>query len=520
MLRSASALTWTILLMGCGAANVGAPIRVPAGVVTAAPAPTVAGGETRPSASPAEPPALGPAPPASCSDFAAAPSTACASGDFVQRLASALAESGVTRDQALACLEKAPEAPAGLMRALRAELQANCADVIVGSGSQAPSVTREISETLLALSVGARLSRTVQKPPLPDSPFSKSEFHRHFKDVLTPWIAEQAHAVDALAQVGPRLTGYARAIVALEAGLADMRFVDVARAIQLPEEMRNDPEVRETYLVSLEQALEPRVLRGRDAALVGLGELSREGVLRDPRLSEARRLLSALYAGRRIDALDRLLLPALTPAELSTPDLQLAARLPAFYSRRLAGSTSIDDPKLLRAQLEQGVPPSLWLAPPATPTSPEFSRIAQRGLFQLGQTYFWAEPFAKAAALETRGNDDSKLLTAVAQVLARGPRNAAALMLGPPTLPAELGNVTPIDALSREKGPLAGLAEFNAAYLRGLSPPANDPAFWNEQVLRYRRAQKKLTGAWAQLATELALAASDTEKELRRRPAP
>jgi hypothetical protein len=466
-----------------------------------------------------------PAPP-ECRPFTEARPASCAPGDFKEQLAAALAAAPEARDALLRCLEASREAPPGLMRALRADLAPRpCGDVIVADDAGRPDQPRELADALVALGVGARLNRSVRHAPLPPPPFTKAQFLKHFKEVLSPWITEQAHAVDALSQVGPRLSGYGKAVVALEAGLADMRFVGVARSIELPQEMKDDPEIRETYLVALEQALEPRVLRGRDAALVGLGELSRQGITRDARLAEARALLSALYAGRRIDALDGLLLPALPPATQTTTALRLAANLPAFYALRFDSTPSIDDAALLRARLEQGVPPALWLTSLPQSASPELVLLAQRALFQLGQLYFWAEPFSRAAALETPAAvPNAALVAGLAKVLARGPRNAAALMLGPPTLPPELRGVEALDALAKLKGSsaeAAGFAEFDAAYLRGLAPPANDPAFWKEQRARFERAQKALVDkADKQKAADLARAAAATEKELRQHPKP
>jgi hypothetical protein len=419
----------------------------------------------------------------------------------------------------LRCLETSAEAPAGLIRALRADLAPRaCGDVIVDGVAGHAGPPRELADALVGLGVGARLNRSVRQAPLPRPPFTKAEFLKHFKEVLSPWIAEQAHAVDGLSKVGPRLSSYGKAVVALEAGLADMRFVGVARSIELPQEMKDDPEIRETYLVALEQALEPRVLRGRDAALVGLGELSRQGIIRDARLLEARALLSQLYAGRRIDALDGLLLPTLPPAAQTTAAQKTAALLPEFYALRFDPTPSVDDTALLRARLEQGVPPTLWLTPLPSSTPPELAGLAQRALFQLGQLYFWAEPFNRVATIQTPTDPNAALIAALAKVLARGPRNAAALMLGPPTLPAELRDTAELDALAKQKGPVAGLAEFDAAYLRALSPPANDATFWKEQATRYQRAQKKLNGESAKLAADLAKAAADTEKALLKQP--
>ncbi|HKY38825.1 MAG TPA: hypothetical protein VJN18_22950 [Polyangiaceae bacterium] len=415
------------------------------------------------------------------------------------------------------CAASRPPRTVGLIRALRADLAPRgCGDAVVGEDAAVPGATRDVADALVALGVGARLYRSMRDAPLPRPPFSKEQFLKHFKEVLSPWLADQAHAVETLSRLGPRLNGYAKAIVALEAGLADMRFVGVARAIELPAEMKSDAEVRETYLVALEQALELRVTRGRDAALVGLGELSRLGITNDARMKDARALLSELYAGRRIDALDRLQLPPLAAPDTSSAALKVAAKLPAFYAQKLDASPKLDDPKLLRARLEQGVPPAVWLASSQAPPAPELLALSQRALFQLGQTYFWAEAFARAAALPPLQDSGSELIFALAKVLARGPRNAAAMMLGPPTLPADLRDTSALDAQAGRNTPDAGRAELDAAYVRGLAPPANDPAFWKEQAARYERAQKKLESKAAKaIAGELAKAAQDTEKALR-----
>jgi hypothetical protein len=523
MLRSALILLFSSsLMLGCGAGAAVIPAKAPE---------AARGGETRvgaPAADSSKASGLGalprgvPAAPEACAAYQAAPPASCAGGDFTERLATALAASDAARDQLLRCLESAPEAPAGLIRALRADLAPRgCGDVVVGESASVPGAARDVADALVALGVGARLYRSMRDAPLPQPPFSKQQFLEHFKKVLSPWLADQAHAIESMSKLGPRLSGYAKAVVALEAGLADMRFVNVARAIELPAEMKGDAEVRETYLVALEHALELRVTRGRDAALVGLGELSRLGITNDPRLKDARQLLSELYAGRRIDALDKLQLPPLAPPDTSSAALKVAATLPAFYAQKLDAAPKLEDPKLLRARLEQGVPPAVWLASAQAPPAPELLSLSQRALFQLGQTYFWAESFARAAALPPLHDSGSELIAAMAKVLSRGPRNAAAMMLGPPTLPAELRDTSALDALANRKTPDAGRAEFDAAYVRSLAPPANDPAFWKDQAARYQKAEKKLEGKAAKsAAAELAKAAQDTERELRKQQKP
>ncbi len=520
-MRSVALIGISLWAVACGGASMAAPQTPQSGAATAD-KPTSTATITTKTTGLGDMPAGLVAVAAECAQFVGEAPATCAAGDFNEQLAGAPGSSGAERDIKLRCLEASQDAPAGLIRALRADLAPRgCADVLVGESASVPGAGREIAEAIVGLGVAARLQRAVRQPPLPRAPFNKAQFIKHFKEVLTPWIREQAHAVDVLSQVGPRLTGYARGVVALEAGLADMRFVNVARAIELPEEMKNDAEIRETYLVSLEQGLEPRVVRGRDAALVGFGELQRQGITNDVRLGEARKLLSEIYAGRRIDALDRLLLPPLPALTTDTAALRVAALLPAFYAQKLSSTPNVDDPKLLRARLEQGVPPALWLST-SPPKSPELAVLSQRALFQLGQTYFWAEAFTKAGTIEGSAQDPgASLLASLARVLSHGPRNAAALMLGPSTLPAQLRDVTALDVLAKAKGPMAGLAEFDAAYLRSLAPPANDPVFWKDQAARFERAQKKLEDKAAKAAAlDLSQAARDTAKELSQKPKP
>ena len=112
----------------------------------------------------------------------------------------------------------------------------------------------------------------------------------------------QASAIDALSAPASELTGLARGIVAIQAGLADLRLVDRIRSSPTPSTW--DSELKAVYEAGLDEALEPRKTRGRDAALVGLLDFAAAGIMHDERVELARRLLSKLYGGRRIDALD------------------------------------------------------------------------------------------------------------------------------------------------------------------------------------------------------------------------
>ena len=96
-------------------------------------------------------------------------------------------------------------------------------------------------------------------------------------------------------------------------------------------------------------------LWGRDAALVGLGNLATVGVLRDPRVDRARALLSRMFGGRPINALDALLLPPLAPQAPTTAVQSLAQRLPSFYAGVLIGAEAAGDPLVMRQLIEKGL---------------------------------------------------------------------------------------------------------------------------------------------------------------------
>ncbi|HEX3852327.1 MAG TPA: hypothetical protein VHW01_15260, partial [Polyangiaceae bacterium] len=400
-------------------------------------------------------PAGVPAPDASCQAFAERSGAACAAATVSGRdaLAEALAEKTPSeRDQRLSCLEANTDLPPGLVRTLRAELAPpGCADVLALPylEPRRPELERRIEDTLIALSTAGRLSRLVQKAPELAPPFDKARFMDFFQATLKPWIVMQAQAIHDLSLAGARLTPYAKGVVAVEAGLADMRFVSVVRQVPLPKEMSDDADVREAYYGALDEALEPRKARGRDAALVGLRELSNEGVVFDPRVGQARALLSTVYSGRRIDALDKLLLPSLPGLVTDTTDRKLAAQLPTFYSGILLKDAALDAP-LLRALLERGVPRAVAARLELKSLDDASKAYLVVALLERGRCYFRAQDFADSARISASGkpSPELSLYHALASTLHNGPRDASELLLGGPVLPAGTGQVAELDRLA------------------------------------------------------------------------
>lgn len=419
---------------------------------------------------------------------------------MLDRLDRALAETNVgERDAALAALEPCAELAPGLVRALRAELvPAACSDVAVGTTVEGwDAMDKPVQQTLLALVYAGYLERLVQKAPRLEPPFTKDEFKRFSQETLDAWIVEQARAVYKIAKLGAELDGYAKAIVAVQAGLADMRFVSVVRDVPLPEEMAHDEELAEAYYSELDVALTPWKDRGRDAALVGLKEFAELGVLSDPRVQRARALLSELYGGRRIDRLDGLLLPGLPPPSNESTELRLAASLPSFYLPYVLPDIDPGQEQMLGALLGRGVPPGVRADLESRELSPLTRSRLARALLDLGRRYWRSKDFAAAARVLRNGpgssEDEVTLVRGLAEALQGGPSDAAEMMLEGPLLPAGVGNVKLLDELAAKNGPLAGAAFFDAAYILELVPQKGDARYWRDVATRYDRASKRLS---------------------------
>jgi hypothetical protein len=386
----------------------------------------------------------------------------------------------------------------GLVLALRAELApAPCGDLIVNDAPTRKSLglAPAVRDALKGLAIGAKLSRLVRSPPTITPPHTKQRLDTFIRGTMASWVTAQAQAIGVLAREGSKLEGYAKGVAAIEAGMADMRFVDVFRSMPLPDEFAHDPELADAYYSSLDQGLEPRKGRGRDAALVGLRMLAEIGVLRDHRVLRARALLSKLYNGRRIDALDGLLLPPLFELRPTTREEHLAVHLPTFYADRVLGASRPISRTLLRALLERGLPAGIRTDLDRQGPPPELRLLYARGLFELGRTYWCAAEFGRARALAAaHGTDEpeSRLLLALGLALEQGPRDAAAMMLRGPW-PEGIGNTTLLETLGNSRNSAAGMAVFDAALIRELVPPeGKNPGFFSDLAVRYTKAASLL----------------------------
>ena len=503
-MRKLLTIAFASLVVGCGA---GTPQPTTPPPAPETPAATPSEEAPPPPKGLPDAPAAVPPPPASCAALTAnqpGDSSACGAdaNATLEALDQAAAKTDpIQRDAALAALEPCEAFPHGFVRALRADLApVECGDALVEpllAAATPETLRRDLRAPLEGIGLAARLARLVNDPPRLDPPFDKAGFDRFVADKLGSWIKDQALAIQELATVGSKLEGYGQGIVAIESGMADMRFVEVMRNVPIPAELEKETELRDAYYGSLDQALDPRKDRGRDAALVGLRALARVGTVSDPRVDRARALLSKLYGGRRVDALDGLLLPPLAEAQPTTIEQRIASHLPTFYAGFVLRDADPTDPALLRALLARGVPEPMQAKLASAQLPDESRRLYARYLVNLGRLYWRSHDFVKASELTKQDkakSDEARLLAALAVALEGGPKDAAEMMLRGPLLPQGVGNVADLDAMSQSRSPLAGLAAYDAGFLLQLVPTDKpDAKFWRSVATRFDRAARLLT---------------------------
>ena len=515
-----------LLMAGCGAAA-GPPPVVPGPAVDSVPGGTGSAGAGGSSAPPADPFALptGPrdedgaepgslaaldlepwkkaqtakgvaAPPASCAAFA----NRAPSKDGADVIAAFGEKDPGKRDAKLVALAKDPKTNVALNRALRADLApVECADAIVDPLLQtlaaAPAATSTTSATnarlLVGFSLAGKLSRTASAPPAMGAIREKEKVKAFVNGPLKAWLLEQSTAIELLSSGAAGLAGYARGVAAIEAGIAELRLVDRMRSAPVPATW--DPELKSIYEAALDEALEPRKKRGRDAALVGMSDFARIGIIRDARLDRARALLSKLYGGRRIDALDALMVPAPVVPPASTPNEAAIASIPTYWLEN-GDIAHAEDPRFLANGVTRGLREHVKKLPAGAPdeirTPYAFARLS------MGRVYWRRVDFVEAAyAARASSKPEDRLILALSLALAQGINGAAEMMRAKTPADLDLRHTEALDALVTEGGPLAGMAAYDAAHLRALSPPEGAEAapYLRDVALRFRKAETLLT---------------------------
>jgi hypothetical protein len=344
---------------------------------------------------------------------------------------------------------------------------------------------------------------------------------------MRAWLEQQALAIETVSQAAAELPYYGKGVAAIEAGVADLRLVEAVRGGPIPDEFKKDEELKSAYYGSLDQMLDPRKDRGRDAALVGLRELVLVGVIQDDRVHRAREMLSRLYGGRRVDALDMLLLPPLPAAAPASMEERLAARLPTLYAGLLLDEQAATHPGTLRQLAERGVPLPHRMALKKADLGPEARALYAFAHLALGRLYWRAVDFDQAAALAAAArtatpSEQATFALALALALRGGPDDAADMMRKAPR-PLPAAHTAALDALAAQtpRSPYAGLAAYDAALLHQLgSPETAGSPYWSDVAQRFHAAATLLADpAQRALADDRANAAEALARAVAEPPA-
>ncbi len=427
----------------------------------------------------------------------------------------------------LARLESCAAAPSGMIRALRAELApVECADVLTDPllASHPTNMEPAVAHQLVGISYAAKLSRMVTAPPEMKGAADRKAVAAYLQGPMKTWFEKEARSIETLsASVAKGEKSCGQGIAAVQAGVADMRFVDLARKAPIPAEWKADRELSSVYYSALDEAMEPRKARGRDAALFGLEVLAQCGYVQDTRVDEARALLEALYAGKRMVALSGIVLPP----RLSGAPNPLFAALPPFYADRLVGTP---DAAALTAWSMRGMPP-------AARASME-GRLANRQEIKPEDPtrMLYARARLASGMLHVRGVDFDRALVAtfsesqplgfeasLAAVLRRGPGSAVELMRVASPSALKWSDTKELDALAAREDPDAPYAEYDAAYLTFVAPPegmATNVAFFLKLKERFDHvAAKTADPALKALAQKRSADMADTARATTQPPA-
>src|SRR5262249_10345331 len=157
----------------------------------------------------------------------------------------------------------------------------------------------------------------------------------------------------------------------------------------------------------------------------------------------ARALLGKLYAGRRIDALDRLALPPLIATEARDAGHRVNARLPPYYISVLGDPVAAKDALGLASASTSAFLPSVRSTAPA-------SAVAARARIEMVKRYWRAVDVDEAvrAAQADAQTPEGRFYLALALALRGGPEDAARMMLTPPPEALGIGNVAALDAIA------------------------------------------------------------------------
>lgn len=469
-----------------------------------------------------------PAAPATCNAKpAAAAKPACETPEAAAAaLADALdAPDAKQRDARLATLETCA-LPPGFVRALRADLgPTECADVLLEpylSNTKISEVPVELKGAMTGLVYAAWASRAVTPAPTLAPPHTKAKVLEHVKGPGLRWVQTQAGALDEITKSAIKLPLYGRAVAAAEVGSGYLRFVEGIRALPAPDEFKQDKELADAYYGSLDQLFEPQKSAGRDAALVGLRDFAVVGAIEDERVVRARRLVSTVFGGRKIDALDSLVVSPAPAAQDKAPTTvpgRLARKLPTFFAGLLLPapkSGAEADAEVLAGFAKRGVPMQHRKAhQEGVKLDAAAGNALARARFAMGQRYWRTVDFDQTLRLLGQAKDppEHTLLFGLSSALRKAPDGAGAVVIRGLDAPLD---TAALEAIAKENGStaLGAAALFDLARLKEIEPPHVDGSKHYRTIAALYRDAAKLDPALAPEANKRAENAELIAKDL------
>ena len=86
----------------------------------------------------------------------------------------------------------------------------------------------------MGFSLAGKLARTASAPPSMGAIGDKEKVKAFIHGPLKTWLVEQSTAIEVLSSGAAGLSGYARGVAAIEAGIAELRLVDNMRSAPVP----------------------------------------------------------------------------------------------------------------------------------------------------------------------------------------------------------------------------------------------------------------------------------------------
>jgi hypothetical protein len=336
-----------------------------------------------------------------------------------------------SRDRKLWRLERCSAFPGGLIRALRAELDPDCGDVIIKSLLDDPKVQlpADIASTLAGLVHAAWFRRAVSPLTSLKGGVGPEDIRRFLRADLVRWRDAQVKRLTALEPSVQTLPAgsYGQAVAALALATAWHELGQGARRTSIPDWVKKDYELRTIYYGGLDESLEASIQHAQQLSVKASNLASRHGIRTSP-IAKAW-LRSAVPEWRYPWVLGKLLLPIPPAFAAETPRERAALRLLSYYAGLLLTEHDLENARVVRGLVANGLALAHRRYWAKHPPSDEIRELLAYARIAVARHTFDAIHFDEAIRLlqtidaRVQGTPELQLLLAVAtaaRTLSRG----------------------------------------------------------------------------------------------------